>query len=461
MSIPYEKAVAEDLNLGHGTVSVTMPGGGSATGNKIGLHTFGLFFNAQDFGAVGDGSTDDTAALQACYTAAKAAMAPMYIPAGQYVFTSALTWDGYVSVIGAGRGSDPFFGTVLRKKGTFTGITIAPGGELVEYRDFVLDKHSTGAGGVGIEITVATSGLSMRNVTITNQGSHGLLLSAATQCVFDNVRSAVNGGDGIRLEPTGADYCNANYFSNIITSLNTGYGFNLVGGAGGTYANQILNLVTQNNTNYGYRSNDITNYAVIYSETNTAGDIILESGAVRNFVTLLNNSGGSAGVDDLGTNNWIFDFSNGLWRVASGISPIKRPTNVAGNAFGVTAGAAGDGAAGRVGGDLTLAGGDAAGTAGAAAGGACTLGGGAGINGGPQGLLKVQTAGGPVVVGATAVTSNGSLLELHSTTQAFCLTQVTTAQRDAITSPRNGMMVYNTSTSKINGYEGGAWVALT
>jgi hypothetical protein len=41
MSVPYEKIVAEDLNLGVGAVSVTMPGGGSATGNKINLGTLG------------------------------------------------------------------------------------------------------------------------------------------------------------------------------------------------------------------------------------------------------------------------------------------------------------------------------------------------------------------------------------------------------------------------------------
>lgn len=47
MSVPYEKIVAEDLNTGLGTVSVSMPGGGSATGNKVNLGTFGsLGFSA-------------------------------------------------------------------------------------------------------------------------------------------------------------------------------------------------------------------------------------------------------------------------------------------------------------------------------------------------------------------------------------------------------------------------------
>lgn len=47
MAVPYEKIVAEDLNLGVSTVSVTMPAGGSAVGNQIGQHTF----LAQAFGA--------------------------------------------------------------------------------------------------------------------------------------------------------------------------------------------------------------------------------------------------------------------------------------------------------------------------------------------------------------------------------------------------------------------------
>ncbi len=40
MAVPYEKIVEEDLNLGSGEVTVTMPGGGSATGHKIGLQSF-------------------------------------------------------------------------------------------------------------------------------------------------------------------------------------------------------------------------------------------------------------------------------------------------------------------------------------------------------------------------------------------------------------------------------------
>ena len=40
MAVTYEKIVKEDLELGFGTVDRTMPGGGTATGNK--LHGFSL-----------------------------------------------------------------------------------------------------------------------------------------------------------------------------------------------------------------------------------------------------------------------------------------------------------------------------------------------------------------------------------------------------------------------------------
>ena len=38
MAVIIEKAVTEDMNLGFGTVTVTMPSG-SATGHKFGIHS--------------------------------------------------------------------------------------------------------------------------------------------------------------------------------------------------------------------------------------------------------------------------------------------------------------------------------------------------------------------------------------------------------------------------------------
>ena len=39
--------------------------------------------------------------------------------------------------------------------------------------------------------------------------------------------------------------------------------------------------------------------------------------------------------------------------------------------------------------------------------------------------------------------------------------QLTTTQRDALTSPRDGSLIYNTTTNKIQCKENGSWVNLT
>jgi hypothetical protein len=48
-------------------------------------------------------------------------------------------------------------------------------------------------------------------------------------------------------------------------------------------------------------------------------------------------------------------------------------------------------------------------------------------------------------------------LEISSTKKGILFPRMTTAQRDAIASPAEGLMIYNTSTSCINTFRGGAW----
>jgi polygalacturonase len=47
--------------------------------------------NVKDYGAVGDGTTDDTTAMQAAITAVATTGQGLYVPAGTYKITSALT----------------------------------------------------------------------------------------------------------------------------------------------------------------------------------------------------------------------------------------------------------------------------------------------------------------------------------------------------------------------------------
>lgn len=68
--------------------------------------------------------------------------------------------------------------------------------------------------------------------------------------------------------------------------------------------------------------------------------------------------------------------------------------------------------------------------------------------------------GGSLKVGARTDTHASSVLDVQSTTKGFLPPRMTTAQRDAISSPAAGLVVFNTETGTINQYSGSAWVAL-
>jgi hypothetical protein len=59
----------------------------------------------------------------------------------------------------------------------------------------------------------------------------------------------------------------------------------------------------------------------------------------------------------------------------------------------------------------------------------------------------------------TSSIDTGAALEVDGTTGGILFPRLTTTQRDALTAT-NGLMIYNTTTSKFQGYAGGAWVDL-
>jgi hypothetical protein len=69
----------------------------------------------------------------------------------------------------------------------------------------------------------------------------------------------------------------------------------------------------------------------------------------------------------------------------------------------------------------------------------------------------VNTAAG---MGVGAGPSADSILALTSSSKGFLLPRLTTTQRDAIASPTDGLMVYNTTTGFVNCRQGGVWQAL-
>jgi len=71
--------------------------------------------------------------------------------------------------------------------------------------------------------------------------------------------------------------------------------------------------------------------------------------------------------------------------------------------------------------------------------------------------LDVATAG---LFGAAGTPGAGMILEVRSTIGALMLPRMTTGQRNAFTGV-NGMLIYNTSDGKIQGFAAGSWVDMT
>lgn len=68
--------------------------------------------------------------------------------------------------------------------------------------------------------------------------------------------------------------------------------------------------------------------------------------------------------------------------------------------------------------------------------------------------LKIGNAG------ALSLTSS-AIFEIASTTKGFLPPRMTTTQRDAIASPVAGLMIFNSTSSKLNFYNGSSWEAVT
>lgn len=216
MAISYEPCVSEDLALGYGTVDVTMPAGGTATGHKIGLHTFigNHVLNVMDFGAVGDGVTDDTAAIQATIAALGEDGGIVFLPGGSYLTSAPLDMTAGQPVASIGgrvwiKGINPGTSKILPRH---DGAAIMAANYLSVF-NHISDLSIIGAGDgtvnvpgqYGITTDDSTgSGLIVNNVQIANLGDAAIRIGGPTgPTVIQDVQIVYIAGYGIELVAVG------------------------------------------------------------------------------------------------------------------------------------------------------------------------------------------------------------------------------------------------------------------
>jgi hypothetical protein len=178
----FGKIGKQDLNLGRGTFNATLPDGTNATLDKIGLHTFSEVLNVKDFGAVGDGVNDDTAAIQAAFDEAYALGWTVRIPKGIYIISSTLSLYKGLQVYGDGFGSfsgqdHPTHGTILKWSGAPNDdIVYGTGMQMTRWENITIDgDHVANCRGFVIDSDNAPISrmVYLRNVGFVNIGVSG------------------------------------------------------------------------------------------------------------------------------------------------------------------------------------------------------------------------------------------------------------------------------------------------
>jgi hypothetical protein len=207
----------------------------------------GRQFDVRDFGATGNGSTDDTAGLQKALDAARVAGGVVSFPPGVYL-TRRLILSSRVHLRGAGGDA-----TVLRlAPGTNTAIVESAGfakesaaksaGGISEFsiRDLALDGNRGQNNPIGYGLRIYGYGYEISEVTAYDCGADGIVSEWGTagdlpspshqmEARLTGLRSHDNGGDGIHFAGP-----HDSMFLNCLAFKNGGTGFGMTDNAYGT-----------------------------------------------------------------------------------------------------------------------------------------------------------------------------------------------------------------------------------
>jgi hypothetical protein len=159
---PY---LAITTNLANENLDTWVPPGRTTT-NVPAYLANNAVFNVKDFGATGNGSTDDTAAIQTAITAAGPTGGIVFLPVGIYVVSNQLILPTGVSLVGTGMGAASTNVCRLWWTGT-TGFCVKAG-----------NTAGTLSSGIRIENL---------GINITTSTASGIWLYGARDCQFRNV----------------------------------------------------------------------------------------------------------------------------------------------------------------------------------------------------------------------------------------------------------------------------------
>lgn len=182
------------------------------------------YYNVIDFNATGDGTSDDTTAIQATIDAANnAGGSIVFFPSGTYIITSALTVYSNIIIQGAAQN-----GVNIQQNSTSENHINSNDVSHLTIRDITFTGPGIDAsGGGGISISRVnngnTDGIYMENVTVHDCAFTGISINCPIVSTFNNVTVVGIAGDGFSFYGSGTSVTMNSCYA--ITCTSAGYNF--------------------------------------------------------------------------------------------------------------------------------------------------------------------------------------------------------------------------------------------
>lgn len=246
----YNFPTSTGIGVNAASIEYDPPFTGAVTSGYTVADKLSQTVSVKDFGAVGDGVTDDTAAIN-LFLAVCATGQGGYIPSGTYKFTSALTTisGNSISIVGDGASSILIYGGVSTTPGNL--LSIGDGAAVydnIQLLNFRIDSTPVLTSGAAVRIR------SCRRInvdiqidgpsdSVTSNCYDGLWLDSSTLIYLNNSRfTALNTSliwnDGIAL------HCGNTFIKgNVVGGFGTGIGILLAGGCADFNSENVSQLL--------------------------------------------------------------------------------------------------------------------------------------------------------------------------------------------------------------------------